>query len=136
MNGLQAGRYEEEAATYDGGWATCTGQLGQSGGCDRWTSTPGRRYTITFHGTGIIVYGAKAFNGGMLSFTVDGGYGATADSYFDGNANRRVDMAEYYRVTGLPKGDHTLVATMAGGRNPANTQSPIYVTLDAFDVLG
>lgn len=101
-----------------------------------WTSTAGQHYTITFSGTGVVIYGAKAFNGGQMSFTVDGGHAATADSYFDGNQNRRLDTVAYYRISGLANGDHTLLATMLPSRHPANTQSTIYVTLDKFDVIG
>ena len=135
-NALGVGSYEEQRAVYSEGWQTCSGRLGQSGGCDMWTSTPGRSYTITFRGTGIVIYGAKAFNGGQMEFSVDGAHRARADSYFDGNSSRRLDVAEYYRVTGLPHGDHQLTATMAPERNAANTQPTVYVTLDKFDVIG
>jgi hypothetical protein len=134
--GVGPGSYEEDRATYSTGWSTCSAPLGQSGGCDMWTSTAGQSYEIRFHGTGIVIYGAKAFNGGRMSFTVDGVHAATADSYYDGNPQRRIDGAEYYRVSGLDNTNHTLVARMLTDRNPANTQPTIYVTLDRFDVLG
>jgi hypothetical protein len=136
-SGLAPGGYEEGSVTAtSGAWFTCTGRLGQSGGCDIWTSTAGHYYEIRFHGTGIAIYGAKAFNGGQMSFTVDGGHHGTVDSYFDGNPQRRIDTAEYYRVAGLANTDHTLVATMLPSRHPSNTQPTAYVTLDRFDVLG
>lgn len=134
--GLTAGSYEEDAVTaYIGGWATCTANLGQSGGCDRWSATSGDSFRIDFHGTGITVYGAKAFNGGMLTFSVDGTHTVVADAYFDGNARRRLDTVPYYTISGLSPGNHTLTAVMSPARNAANTASPAYVTVDKIVVV-
>lgn len=60
---LSPGTYEEGSASFGAGWQQGCGQ-GQSGGCDRWSSTPGSSYQIGFRGTGIVIFGAKAFNGG------------------------------------------------------------------------
>ncbi|MCM1449342.1 MAG: ADP-ribosylglycohydrolase family protein [Clostridiales bacterium] len=90
------------------------------------STKPGDKLTIPFYGTGIALLGSWDVDGGRARVTVDG-VATTIDTYYVTMAGKyQGNRAYLYFVTGLPKGDHTLVMENLEDRNPASQGNKIY----------
>lgn len=83
--------------------------------------------SLTFHGTGIRVYGLKTSGLGKGIVTIDGQPVEALDFYTSGTAQKGIVIGEY---TGLADGEHTLTI-----RVDPNTTSRKKISLDAFEIL-
>jgi hypothetical protein len=73
------------------------------------TQTPGASFSLTFNGTAVWVFGAKRFNHGLYSVSVDSGPVHT----FNGFDNTGLFQFPLFNGTGLVAGIHTINVTNA-----------------------
>ncbi|WP_294522817.1 endo-alpha-N-acetylgalactosaminidase family protein [uncultured Pseudoflavonifractor sp.] len=104
----------DDAVVWSGDdWGTWTYD-DESGATSHFGNTVGSTVTVTFTGTGIAVYGKKAYNGPIMTAVVDDGEAADVDFY--GNGDNGYDQL-LYEVTGLENVEHTLVMTFTERTN-------------------
>ncbi|MCQ4865860.1 endo-alpha-N-acetylgalactosaminidase family protein [Pseudoflavonifractor phocaeensis] len=108
---------DTDAVVWGEGWHEYTDAEGQT---THYSNTGGSAVTVHFTGTGIAVYGKKAFNGPILKAVIDDGESADVDFYGDGALG---DEQEAWKVSGLGKGDHTLVLTISPEHNESGKPS-------------
>jgi len=125
-------RFEETSAatTFTGGWTQGDGTRAWSGGTAAVSATPavpGARATFTFIGTSVSWIGLRAPQTGIARVYLDGAFQATVDTYAQTEIQEVV-----YTATTLAAASHTLAIEVTGQKNPAATDSRIYV--DAFDI--
>lgn len=94
-----------------------------------WSSQPGSYYTLPFTGTQARVYGSRANDNGIASFSVDGGAETDVDLYA---ANRADNQLTYATPTLLP-GPHTLKVRVSGLKNAHSMN--VIVEADRVDVV-
>ena len=102
---------DTDAVTWGEGWHEYTDAEGQT---THYSNTEGSAVTVRFTGTGIAVYGKKAFNGPILKAVIDDGESADVDFYGDSALGNE---QEAWKVSGLGKGEHTLVLTISNEVN-------------------
>jgi hypothetical protein len=95
---------------------------------DSWNSTAGAYATISFRGTGITLYGAKAPHHGIAAVSVDGGPEQKIDYY----ASARADNVALWASPQLTAGAHTLKVRVTGSKNAASDGAVI--TIDRVDI--
>lgn len=104
---------DEAVVWSEGDWGTWTYD-NESGATTHFGNNVDSTVTVAFTGTGIAVYGKKAFNGPIMTAVVDDGEAVDVDFYGDGN-NGNEQLV--YEVTGLENGEHTLVLTFTDRAN-------------------
>jgi hypothetical protein len=62
-------------------WGVTTGVSDLYAKTATWTFTSGASATLTFYGTKVWLYAAKAFDQAIMSLSLDGGTAATIDNY-------------------------------------------------------
>ncbi|PBC92827.1 hypothetical protein BX281_0540 [Streptomyces sp. Ag82_O1-15] len=67
-----------------------------------WTATAGATATLTFTGTGAVIYGVKDIDQGIATYSVDGGTAHNVHNY----SATRVPIAGLFTISGLPPGTH------------------------------
>jgi len=123
-------RYEQTDAllVYSGTWST-QNSASYSGGSLRYINRSGS-VTVRFNGTSLTWIALKAPTLGRANVRVDGGAAVSVDLY---SATGLYQQAVW--STGpLANGNHTVVISWTGQRNPASIGTPIDV--DAFDIAG
>jgi len=125
-------RFEETAAatTFTSGWIQADSTRAWSAGTAAVSATPavpGARATFTFIGTSVSWIGLRAPQTGIARVYLDGAFQATVDTYAPTQIQEVV-----YTATTLAAASHTLAIEVTGQKNPAATDSLIYV--DAFDI--
>ena len=90
-----------------------TKQKGAYRGDDHWSSQPDSYYTLTFSGTQARVYGSRANDHGIASFSVDGGAETDVDLY----AASHTDNELIYATPSLLPGPHSLKVRVSGLKN-------------------
>jgi hypothetical protein len=110
---------------YGANWGTASGVGDLYAGTAHWNSTAGSTATLTFSGTGAVVYGVKDVDQGIASYSVDGGTAHSVDDY----SSTRVPNASLFTVTGLANGTHTVTITVTGSKNGASAND--IIALDA-----
>jgi hypothetical protein len=107
--------------TYGSSWGTATGVSDLYGGTAHWNSTAASTATVTFTGTGAVIYGVKDVDQGIATYSVDGGTAHSVDDY----SATRVPGASLFAVSGLASGTHTITITVTGTKNTASTNDII-----------
>ena len=93
----------------------------------RVSATAGARATVTFTGTEVNWIGLRGSQAGIARIFLDGAFNAEVDLYSPTDVQGVV-----FATTGLAAGSHTLAIEVTGSRNPAATNSLVFV--DALDV--
>ena len=75
---------------------------------------PGASVTLKFTGTGIAIYGKRAYNGPLTNVSVDGGEVKVVDFYGDQNKGNEQKVVEFQN---LPEGEHTLKLVITDRHN-------------------
>lgn len=114
---------------YLGTWDYYNAQDGAFDRDNHYSSTKGASVELTFWGTGVKVYSAKANSHGIASIAVDGAAATTVDCY----AVNRQDGVEIYSVSALTPGYHTVAMSVTGEKNPSATGTA--VVADRIDVI-
>lgn len=93
--------------------------------------TKGAEVTLTFTGTGILLMGHWAKDGGKADIYLDGKLDRTIDTYYQvgnrGAGYAWLNGAHLYHVLGLPSGEHTLRIVANGEKNAKATGARVYV---------
>jgi hypothetical protein len=93
-----------------------------------WTFTSGASATLTFYGTKVWLYAAKAFDQAIRSLSLDGSTAATIDNY----SATRDAAALAWDSPLLTLGTHTLTITNTGTNNAAS--AGYNIAIDRADV--
>ena len=117
------------AFAYGSNWGTATGIGDLYEGTAHWNSTGGSTATLTFSGTGAVIYGVKDVDQGIATYSVDGGAARSVDDY---NA-ARVPGASLFTVSGLNAGNHTITITVTGTKNSASSND--IIALDSATIF-
>ena len=116
---------------FAGAWHPCTSTCDKAAdGTYQWTNEAGASVTVRFSGTGIAVFGVKEPWGYIATVAIDGGPPVDADYYA---AEATATPVEVFRSGDLPPGEHTLVLTYSGRKNPASTGGSA-ITFDRAEV--
>ena len=115
--------------TYGGNWGTATGVGDLYTGTAHWNSTAGSTATLSFSGTGAVVYGVKDVDQGIATYSVDNGSARSVDDY----SSTRIPGTSLFAVSGLASGSHTVTITVTGSKNAASTNDVI--ALDSATVF-
>jgi len=115
--------------SYGSNWGTATGVGDLYDGTAHWNSTGGSTATLTFTGTGAVVYGVKDVDQGIATYSVDGGTSRSVDDY----SASRVPGASLFTVSGLAPGSHTITITVTGTKNSASSND--IIALDSATVF-
>lgn len=114
---------------YSGTWGTAAGVSDLYAGSVHWSSTSGSTATLSFTGTGAVIYGVKDVDQGIAAYSVDGGTARSVDDY----SATRTPGASLFAVTGLASGSHTITVTVAGTKNSSSTND--IIALDSATVF-
>jgi len=93
--------HDDPAWEWAGGWTAATG----SGWTARETSEAGAAASLTFEGTGVAVVGLMTQDGGRADVSIDG---ERSDILLDAWIPERTNDNDYWHVTGLDSGEHTI----------------------------
>ncbi|MEY9910279.1 hypothetical protein ABIA35_006523 [Catenulispora sp. MAP12-49] len=115
--------------TYGSNWGTATGVGDLYTGTAHWNSTAGSTATLSFSGTGAVVYGVKDVDQGIATYSVDGGSARSVDDY----SSTRIPGTSLFAVSGLASGSHTITITVTGSKNGASANDVI--ALDSATVF-
>jgi hypothetical protein len=110
-----------DSFAYGGNWGTATGVGDLYDGTTHWNSTTGSTATLSFTGTGAVIYGVKDVDQGVATYSVDGGTAHSVDDY----SATRVPGASLFTVSGLSAGNHTITITITGTKNSASSNDII-----------
>lgn len=117
------------AFAYGNNWGTAAGVSDLYEGTAHWNNTGGSTATLTFTGTGAVIYGVKDVDQGIATYSVDGGTAHSVDDY----SATRIPGASLFTVSGLAPGSHTITITITGTRNSAS--SYVTIALDSATVF-
>lgn len=117
---------DDDSILYIGTWTTAV-DANDYNGSRQYTSVSGANATCTFYGTGVAWYGAMNSGQGIASVSIDGGTPTTVDLYKSGATANQV---QFYTISGLPLGYHTIQVSATGTKNAASTG--INITVDYF----
>lgn len=92
-----------------------------------WSGQAGDEASVTFEGTGVVLYGNWVKDGGKAEVVLDDKPAATFDTYFFYSGQEHHDM-NLWHVTGLEPGSHTLKVTVRGEKRPEATDTRVYLT--------
>jgi hypothetical protein len=106
---------------YGSSWGTATGIRDLYNGTTHWNSTAGSTATLSFTGTGAVVYGVKDVDQGIATYSVDGGTAHSVDDY----SASRVAGASLFTTSGLAPGNHSITITVTGSKNSASADNII-----------
>jgi endoglucanase len=115
--------------SYAGTWLTSTASPKYQGD-DHYSSGTGSTYSITFNGTSLLLYAARAPYHGIAAVSVDGGPESDVDLY----AAIRAEQALLFATPTLANGTHTVRVRVTGRKNSASTD--FIVNADRADVAG
>jgi hypothetical protein len=117
------------AFAYGSNWSAATGSnTDLYNKTAQWSGTAGSTSTLTFNGTGAVIYGVKDRDQGIATFSVDGGTAHSVDDY----SATRVPGASLFTVSGLTSGTHTITITVTGTKNSASSND--IVALDSATI--
>ena len=102
--------------SFSANWSTSTG-TGKYGVGDHYSSTSAASVKLTFQGTSVAVYGARASHHGIAAASIDGATAVDVDAY----AAQRADNVLLWRASGLTSAQHVLTVTLTGRKNVAST---------------
>lgn len=92
-----------------------------------WTAKAGDEATVSFEGTGAVLYGNWVKDGGKAEVSLDGKPAVPFDTYFFYSGQEHRDM-NLWHVYGLPAGSHTLKITVKGEKRPEATDARVFLT--------
>jgi hypothetical protein len=118
-----------DAFAYGSNWGTATGVSDLYDGTAHWNNTGGSTATLTFNGTGAVIYGVKDVDQGIATYSVDGGTARSVDDY----SATRVPGASLFTISGLTSGTHTITITVTGNKNSASAGDTI--ALDSASIF-
>ena len=130
---LRAGSIEESVLsttrgfTFSGDWVSSSG-ASVSGGTDRYTTTAGSSYTLSFTGSSFSLVGTKAPYHGYASLSIDGAAAVTVNNY----ASAWLAQQPLYTSPALPQALHHVKVT-ALGTGPAESTGTA-IAIDRADV--
>ncbi|MFJ5088432.1 glycoside hydrolase family 2 TIM barrel-domain containing protein [Streptomyces sp. NPDC088674] len=121
------------AIVYTGSWthadANADYTAGDLFGTESFTKAAGATAELTFTGTGVGLYSAKADNLGIVKISVDGGSAASVDLYGPGKSPAQL----VYRSPQLTYGQHKVKVEYTGTKNAASKDT--HALIDAFQVV-
>ncbi|WP_051969475.1 autotransporter outer membrane beta-barrel domain-containing protein [Kitasatospora azatica] len=106
---------------YGSNWGATTGIGDLYSGTTHWNNTTGSTATLTFTGTGAVIYGVKDVDQGIATYSVDGGTARSVDDY----SATRIPGASLFTISGLTSGTHTVTITVTGTKNGASSNNTI-----------
>ncbi|MBI5233424.1 MAG: hypothetical protein HY880_03640 [Deltaproteobacteria bacterium] len=117
----------DSAVTYTNTWTnySCGGC---SAGAVKYSKQTNATATLSFTGTGVKWYAAKAKMLGIAKVYIDGVLKTTVDLY---SATSQVKQV-VYQITGLASGNHTIKIEVTGTKNASATNT--YIDIDAFEI--
>jgi hypothetical protein len=122
--GTAANKYNYNAA-----WGYYAAQQGAYCEDNHWSGTTNDNYQVTFTGTQVKVYGARANNMGMAAISIDSGTEVIVDCY----AATRQDQALLYTSPVLSAGQHTVRIRVTGTKN--SSSSGVYIPADKIEII-
>ncbi|QKW17815.1 hypothetical protein HUT16_00940 [Kitasatospora sp. NA04385] len=118
---------------YTGAWTHADPSSGYSNGdlfsTESFSNATGANAQLTFTGTGVGLYSARANNLGIVKISIDGTQVATVDLYGPG----KTPGVLVFRSAALPYGEHTVKVECTGTKNSAS--SGTYALIDGFKVV-
>jgi hypothetical protein len=122
-------RFDDTASSSTfAGWTTGDTTNAWSGDTAARSTTSGERATLTFTGTSVSWIGLRGPATGIAHVFLDGAFQAEVDTY-----SPTAIQGVVYTATDLAAASHRLEIEVTGRRNPAATDSMVFV--DAFDVM-
>jgi O-glycosyl hydrolase/riboflavin biosynthesis pyrimidine reductase len=114
---------------YHGSWSYYGAQTGAWANDNHYSAVTNAFYEVTFTGSKIDLYGAKAANHGIAAVSIDGGAETLVDLY----RATRVDNILIWSSPGLSAGNHTLKVRVTGTKN--GLSSGVSIPADRVDVF-
>ena len=114
---------------YGSNWSTSNVTTDLYNGTAQWNGTGGSTASLTFNGTGAVIYGVKDHDQGIATYSVDGGTAHSVDDY----SAHRVPGASLFTVSGLTSGTHTITITVTGTKNSASSND--IIALDSATIF-
>jgi lysophospholipase L1-like esterase len=114
----------DSLSNWASGW-----QPGAWQGDNRWSNVTNASYEVSFDGSQVHLYGAKAPWHGIAAVSVDGGAETSVDTY----SATRSDGAWLWSSPVLAPGPHKMKVRVTGLKNPSATGT--YVVADRVDVV-
>jgi hyaluronate lyase len=113
----------DAAWTWDGGWADARRDERATAPTLKAAAAAGATATLRFRGTGVTVAGRCSQEGGRADVFLDGQKVGEIDAY----VVPRTHDNDYWHVTGLPPGEHTLRIVTRPDRDERSTGNQIAV---------
>jgi hypothetical protein len=101
---------QDAAWTWTGRWSVRTSRQEWGTSSVRESTTPGDEATLEFEGTGVAIAGTMAQDGGRADVWLDGVKAGEIDAWIP----ERTYDNDYWHVTGLPRGRHTVRIVVRG----------------------
>ena len=117
----------DAAVSYTGTWVRNGSDPRASGGTFSESNTAGAQLTLSFTGTEVRWLGYRYDGAGIARVVLDGNFVGEVDLY-----SASPELTAVFRVSGLPRGAHTLSIEVTGTHNAAASDS--WVVVDGFDV--
>ncbi|RPK36363.1 hypothetical protein EES39_31875 [Streptomyces sp. ADI92-24] len=118
---------------YTGAWTHADASAGYTAGdlfgTESFTDAAGATAELTFTGTAVGLYSARADNLGIVKISVDGGPAETVDLYGPG----KVPAQLVFRSASLAYGRHTVKVECTGTKNASSKGA--FALIDAFQVV-
>ena len=114
---------------YNTTWSYYGAQSGAYNSDNHWSSAVNNYYQLSFDGTQVKVFTAKASNQGIAGISIDGGTETLVDTY----ASTRSDDVLIYTSPVLTAGQHTVKVRVTGTKNASS--SGTIITADRIDVI-
>ena len=127
-NPVGAGTYNDSVLSYGGNWNTSSG-AGKYNNDDHYSVSVGATAQVSFSGTQIKLFAAKASHHGIAAVKIDNGSEVSVDLF----SAARQDQTLIYSSPLLAKGVHTIEVRVTGAGNAQS--SDVVVALDRFDVI-
>jgi|GEM_PF-1634286 len=115
--------------SYTGTWANGSG-LNKYLSTDRFSSTAGSGYSISFYGTELKIYAQQGADRGIFAVSVNGSPETMTDLYLDSPGN---DQVPVYSTGRLPLDTHTVVVRVTGNAHADATDA--IVSLDRIQII-
>jgi hypothetical protein len=113
--------FGEPAWVWSGGWSDAKGDERSPAPAMKATEAAGSEATLRFRGTGVTVAGRCSAQGGRADVYLDGEKAGEIDAYVP----PRTHDNDYWHVTGLKSGPHTLRIVTRAEKDPRSTGTQI-----------
>jgi hypothetical protein len=115
--------FDQPAWTWKGGWSTATLKNDWSEWKVKQAGGVGDEAALRFEGTGLAIVGTMSQEGGRADVWLDGGKAGEIDAWIP----ERTYDNDYWHVTGLTPGPHTVQVVVRGDANARSKGKQIQI---------